>query len=433
MYTIQIPIDRRLTNSSMVRAKTCLRAYGYEHVAGIRPERDGEPLVTGRSFHAGLALMQPGVAVPDVVNQIWDRYADVPVWVTDLDDWYTQAVIVCRLLAGYAWRWGEDGCLTLATEFAFDLPIINPATGSPIRNFTMAGRIDRIIRLPDGRLAIRETKTTGESIEPGGDYQKKLRVDQQISLYLHAAYALGHDVDTIQYDVIHKPGIRPKALIKADKQKLLNTGEYCGEQFPAYKSGKLAIPDRETPELYGARLNQDIAERPDFYYARWEIARLPADLDEFRLELYQMQRAIRQAELTGGWFRNTAACLHPYKCPFFEPCMAGVWPVVDVPPGFVRVDDTHPELKEDQNGSPDKSTTQESAASYDPAERTIPTSDGTSSEGHWPDNGASEWSASPADNQRGGGMGQNDPGGLFALSGDPDGTGGNWVLYPLGR
>jgi hypothetical protein len=48
---------------------------------------------------------------------------------------------------------------------------------------------------------------------------------------------------------------------------------------------------------WGERLRDDIAARPEFYFARVEVARLDQDLDEFAAELWDLQHQVRQAQL----------------------------------------------------------------------------------------------------------------------------------------
>ena len=205
-------------------------------------------------------------------------------------------------------------------------------------------------------MAIREHKTVGEDIGPLSDYWKRLAVDQQISNYFLAALTLGHQVETVEYDVIRKPGIEPRKLTKAERTELDTSGRYFNEQF------NIPSPERETPDLYGARLAADLVDRPDYYFARREIPRLAADIEEFRCELWQIAQQLNDARRSGRWSRNTDACLRPYRCEFFEPCMSGSYPLTDVPPGYVRLNVLHPELEATHVRTTESTTTQNHAA-----------------------------------------------------------------------
>jgi hypothetical protein len=127
--------------------------------------------------------------------------------------------------------------------------------------------------------------------------------------------------------VTRNPGIRPKALTKA--------------QRPTPES-----PLRETPEMFGERLREDIAQRPEFYFARREVVRLEADLEEFRDELWQIQKAIRESQTRNRHYRNANSCKGIYgMCEYIGLCADGrqVTPGEAVE-GFEWVADVHPEL-----------------------------------------------------------------------------------------
>lgn len=283
-------------------------------------------------------------------------YNLIPHWAEPFE-WEVERTKVARLLHGYYWRWEGDGLDILATEQSFELPLVNPSTLRPSRTWLLAGKIDKIVRLEDGRLAIQEHKTTGDSIDTGSDYWPRLRLDQQISLYVLAARQLGFNVETVLYDVIRKPGIEPKIVDR--------------------KSGR-----RETADEYGDRLTEDIGTRPDFYFARKEIPRLEKDLEEFSYEVWQQAHQLRDCQTVNRWYRNTNSCLMPYRCDFFDLCSNGYDPADGVPPGFVQMTNVHPEL-EVKNGNactaPTESPAAETAAEGE--RRAAPAAEHANSEG----------------------------------------------------
>jgi hypothetical protein len=330
-----------LTNSRMSSAKSCLKKHWLEYELGLRPAREKQPLRMGTAVHEGLDLLAQGKTPGEAADAVQALYAELPKWAVEPDqveDWLVEGETCATLVYAYAWYWKESLVAEIvATEQAFELPLVNPETGAASRNWAMAGKIDKIARLHDGRLAIIEHKTTGESIDPESDYWKRLRLDQQISLYIIAARKLGHDVATVLYDVIRKPCIRPKKVEKADKAK-----------WPIYYDKDCShmgdCPERENSEMYGARFLADISDRPEFYFARKEIPRTESDIVEFTQELWQQQKLLSECRRTGCWFRNTNACIHPYKCDYFQLCCDAIDPTQGVPAGFVKLDNVHPEL-----------------------------------------------------------------------------------------
>jgi hypothetical protein len=223
----------------------------------------------------------------------------------------------------------------------------------------MAGKIDGIVQFPDGRVAVDETKTTGQPIDDAADYWLKLRIDEQITRYMYAARQLGYDVVVVHYDVIRKPTIKPSQVAVLDNEGLKvvldNEGKRVfnkngtPKQSGSTEQGWTLQTRIETADEYGERLSLDISERPTFYFNRKEIVRSDSDIQEFLTEQWQQQKTIAEAEINGRHFRNTGACLHPFKCEYFDVCTSGMKPSAEnVPQGFKLVDHVHPELESEE-------------------------------------------------------------------------------------
>lgn len=342
MIAIELPVfsdSHLLTHSAESAYKKCPRLFYLQYGLGLRPEHQSDALRVGTAVHFGLEILKGGGDETAAEKEVRDVYATSarPPWL-DADGFAVEEETAVALVRGYARRWEHQHIIEyVGVEQSFDLPIINPETGFSTPTFRSAGKIDGIVRLPDGRLAILEHKTTSEELAPDSDYWRRLLMDSQISRYVLAARALGYPVETTVYDVIRKPQIRPKAVTKADRALSTSRGHYFGLPLTS------VCPERETPAMYGARLLADTIERPDFYFARNEIARLETDLEEYRHEQWQIQKAIRESQRHGRFYRNTNACLHPFRCPFFEVCRAGI-STEHIPQGFRRVKRLHEEL-----------------------------------------------------------------------------------------
>jgi hypothetical protein len=319
---------------------------------GLRPIRESMPLRLGAAFHLGAELLAPVFeaaaqrapeesAEPvenkacEAIRRATQSYSTVPYWCQDLLEWAVERVTVERLLHAYFLRYQGDGLKTIATEQEFCLPLINPETGADSPLWRLAGKIDRIVQLPDGRLAVLETKTSSSSLDDGSDYWARLRLDSQISLYYYAARQLGYEVQTVLYDVVRKPLIDVMRATPLEKRKFTKDGRLYANQR-----------DRdETPDEFAERLTSDIAARPEFYFARKEIPRLEADLAEAQAEWWQQAHLLRECQRTGRWFRNTQSCLQPFRCEYCEICFTGARPEESIPTGFRRVENVHPELR----------------------------------------------------------------------------------------
>jgi len=310
-----------LTATRLTTLRACPRRHYLGYELGLARIRQDGPRRFGSAFHCGQQAHNQGQGSEVAMAEALAGYDAVPEW-ADPTAWAVERETLGQLLAGHFWRYENDNLQFVAVERQFELPLTNPDTGKPSRAFMLAGKIDAIVRLPDGRLAVLEYKTAGEDIGPDSEYWLRLRCDGQISLYVIAARALGFDVATVLYDVTRKPTIR--------------------------------LRQNETPEQYGQRLLDDIATRPDFYYARREIPRLEDDLAEYGAEVWQQaqqlleirRRADRLGDPARAWFRNAGRWTCGW-CDFAQLCLNGVRVGTGsaVPAGYQILSDPHPELE----------------------------------------------------------------------------------------
>jgi hypothetical protein len=242
--------------------------------------------------------------------------------------------IVAAMFSGHQQRWKSEPLEAVAVEVPFEIPLLNPRSGAPTPIWNLAGVIDRIAKLPDGRLALMEHKTTARDFAPGADYWVRLHLDAQLSIYIIAARKLGYDVQTILYDVTRRPLLRPYKATSEEDRKYTKAGALYANQHES----------DEMPEEFAARVSAAIAAEPDKYFARIEIARLDQDLDECAWELWQQQIAIREAQRSQRWFKNPESCFGNNGSCEYLPICSGSGLNGDVPPGFMKIDDVHPEL-----------------------------------------------------------------------------------------
>lgn len=308
-----------LTHSRMSCFRSCPRKHYLRYELGLTAETDDMPRKFGTAFHALLEARDKGT-----------------IETTDLSslDEYDRAAVIEMFSAHCAYmQKGEDNLEVVAAELEFDIPLKNPETGYSSSIYRLAGKIDRIVKLADGRLALMEYKTTSRDFSPGAEYWQRLHLDQQLSIYVIAARELGYDVETILYDVTRRPALRPYKATPAEARKYTKDGRLYANQRE----------EDESPEDFGKRLENDIDERPEHYFARIEIARLEADLDECRAELWDQSQALREAQRAGRWYRNPNNCFATFTCEFVPICQMSALDVI-TPAGFVRQLSVHPEL-----------------------------------------------------------------------------------------
>jgi len=307
-----------LSHSRLTCLQACPRRYYFNYERGIRKTRlYDEAISIGKIFHE---LLEDGSIVkppnPGTVPE--EQFMFDLIW--------EKAI---RMYEGYIRYWKNDPVEITEREIRFQIPIVNPDSGHKAKTTNLVGIIDGIGSWK-GKPIIMETKTTGESLAPDSDYWRRLRMDQQITIYM-----LGHpEAETIIYDVVKRPTIKPRSKVlhcigcgqeRDSKSKECGCGDTSKERNRA----------PETIEEYGARLAADIQTREDFYYVRQEIPRLKADVDQFKRELWYKHKMLLERKRHGYWDRNTSACQRPWRCEYLDYCQNGFDDDV-LPDGFYR-------------------------------------------------------------------------------------------------
>jgi hypothetical protein len=360
----------QLSATSMATFKACPFRYYYKYVLGLTPIEDTDSLRMGTNWHRiqEIANMEPSgvcecvtihgadqdseVANPNcplcggtgqfpddpmdaVIAHLNQVYAVPPISKT-VEEWETERIILLYSLIGYRWYYQDTGYEVESLEQTFKLPLLSPITGRKLQA-NLKGKIDRVFSAGVNRF-VHEYKSTSKNIDPDSTYWNHLTLDTQTRLYTYAANQLGLGMCGVLYDVWSKPKSRPKKLTQAESKRFVADGEYCGEKFevantteggivvngkeaqvePGAKEGTFAI--RETPEMYGARLLQDITERPEFYFARKEIIHNADDIKAFEWELFNIYQNIRQMSNRNMWWRDESACEATYKCSYIDWC-----------------------------------------------------------------------------------------------------------------
>jgi len=236
-----------------------------------------------------------------------------------------------------------------------------------VPNLLIDGVIDKVVKHA-GNMVV-EHKSTSSSIDQASKYWGKLTMDTQTTLYTftlrllrdRAELNLEGDISGFYYDVFHKPGIKPKFLSIADSKKFAANGEYCGGTFEidatfdgqtkpelmalkinganatfesTAKPGQYKI--KETPDMYGHRLLADIAERPEYYFARRELAKTDAELDRFHKELLGVFTTMRAMYNMDSWYHCEEQCEATYNCDFIDLCYNGIDPDGELPANLVK-------------------------------------------------------------------------------------------------
>lgn len=315
-----------MTNSRLKAARSCSRYHKLRYVEGWKAAQDADALRFGTLVHLGLEAWWTATGEARLEAAI----AAMGGMEADPFD----RVRAEELLLGYHVRWGDEPYETLAVEHEFRTELRNPETGAASRTWELGGKLDVVARdLRDGRVLIVEHKTSGENIEPGSEYWRKLRMDGQVSIYFVGARAAGFDVQGCLYDVLGKPKLTPLKATPMEARK------YTKEKRLYSNQRELD----ETAEEYRLRIREALAGEPNRYFQRGEVTRLERDLDEALYDIWQTSQLVRESVRTGRAPRNPDACVRPGRmCEFFDVC-TGAASLEDAA-RFVRLDTVHPEL-----------------------------------------------------------------------------------------
>jgi len=310
-----------LTHSRLSCWRSCPRKHYLRYELGLAPDTDSFALRVGTAFHAALEAHDLG---RDPTAAISAR--------GDLDPF--DHALVAAMFNVHVERWQGDTLEVVATELQFEIPLRNPETGKPSTNWNLAGKIDRIYRLPDGRLAVQDYKTSSEDLGADSTLWTRLRLDSQMSIYLIAARELGYDVDTILYDVTKRPTQRPLKATPEAERKYTKAGALYANQRG----------EDETVDAYFDRVMEAMRADPDRYFARYEIARTQADLDETLADVWTQQMAMRESQRSGRWYRNPGACTSIGVCSYLPICESRIDVSASIPRGFKLLPSVHAEL-----------------------------------------------------------------------------------------
>ena len=232
------------------------------------------------------------------------------------------------LMEGYHARWlrAHDDIDVMEIEKTYQSPLVNIGTGKTSRTYNLAGKIDKLAHdaSSQGNLVVWDHKTTSMDIaDPDAPYWRQLTVEGQPLHYELLLLANKIRIDRVVWDVIKKPGIRPKKIAKKEAAGIVSLGEYCGRKVSEItKASFAAWPEpREDAELYQIRLAVECTEDPDRYFQRRSVPHLQEELAEYAAELWDLGQKVRLCRNSGRHYRNSGACmLYGSPCKFLGIC-----------------------------------------------------------------------------------------------------------------
>lgn len=299
-----------LTSSRLRLWQSCPRAHHYRYEVGL--EAVGAPahaLAFGTALHAGLEAWWIAIGEGDVGRALSGALGAAERSLAGAQDEQLDPYDLAKLtamLAAYDAQWQRWACSTevLAVERAFSYELVSP-WGDVSQTWRVAGKIDALVRLADGRVAIVEHKSSSSDASAGSDYRRRLTLDPQVSTYFDGVRALGWDADVCLYDVLIKPQIKPLKATPAESRKYTKAGALYANQRET----------DETPDEYRDRLIAAIAADPDRYLVHAEIVRTEQEREAHLWALWMNACAIDQTRAGAAHARDVRAVpQHSHAC-----------------------------------------------------------------------------------------------------------------------
>ncbi|MHB9124600.1 MAG: PD-(D/E)XK nuclease family protein [Armatimonadota bacterium] len=323
--------------------RNCRKLCEWRYVKELVPIARDQPLTFGSLIHECLEMWHRDRDLNSVLDHIDQALNGRASDESQKADWHlARAMMTC-----YAKTYRIEDFEVVALERTFDGGIINPSTGAQSRTFTIAGKVDGVVRMRGtGEHYLIEHKTAAQL---DGNYLEKLWCDLQVTLYCHyIEQTLGIRLAGVIYNV----------LVKA---KLVQSkGETAGEfetrrsdLIAKSKSGKSSATQRmpESDETFAERLaakyaDSEMLHREVLYISRDQFGAMKSELWEFTQEFLDCRRR-------GVFYRNTAYCFNYHRpCAYYALCRSNG--SENVIANFYETKPPHEELRTDDSTDQDK-------------------------------------------------------------------------------
>ena len=343
----------------------------------IKPVQTPDALRTGTNWHdlheiIGSSTDQDYDTLMELITESLNlAYNDVPDWADKLD-WEIERNVLHYAIAAYLAVPGRNyGTRVLDTDVSFRIPLHNPRTGEMIEDGILTGKLDEIGILPDGTVCVPDYKSTKSAVDDASSLWDELEQSLQGKIYVYALQHLQRDGKLLKYGIKpsdplirtaffsawKKPGISPKFLSQKDTAEFFVSQDYLGTRFefnhapgtsataidgvlPEVKLGKKegTFAIKETPQMYGCRLYQEMIENPDTYFNCRSFSYTDKDMEYLEQELFDLYRSMKFARENKVYTKNRKMCRPRagFKCDYCEICDNHMDITKELPEGLQR-------------------------------------------------------------------------------------------------
>ncbi len=282
-------------------------------------------------------------------------YNDVPDWADKLDWEIERNVLYYAICAYLALPVRNLGARVLDTDVSFRIPLIDPTTSEAIDDGILTGKLDEIGILPDGTVCVPDYKSSASAVDDSSSLWDELEQSLQGKIYVYALQNLQRNGKLLKYGIKpsdplirtaffsawKKPGTSPKFLSQKDTAEFLVSQDYLGTRFefnhitgssataidgvlPEVKLGKKegTFAIKETPQMYGCRLYQEMTENPDTYFNCRSFSYTDQDMKYLEQELFDLYRSMSFSKENNVYTKNRKCCRPRagFKCDYVSIC-----------------------------------------------------------------------------------------------------------------
>jgi hypothetical protein len=304
-----------ISYSAMRKFQTCRKSFYFRYILRIEPLYISDALSFGKLIHACLEAYY-GLENKGGMGRIIT--ANYPNKQNDRNQAHHHA-LAQALWLGYAERYKDDSFKVIDTEFEFDVPIINPATGRHSKKFRLHGFIDMVTQDEQGNYWLWEHKTTADLSD---SYIERIWHDQQIMLYAIAYQQMtGRKVKGIVYNAIQKVKLK-QGTGETEQEFIKRRADLIAKSKTGKSSAKRKMP--ESDDAYLARLTDRYLTDASLFH-REVILTDCLRTHEVRDELWQITQDIGQCK---AYYKSRSQCHGFGLCEFFKICNSGDNPLI---------------------------------------------------------------------------------------------------------
>lgn len=268
----------RLSNSSATVARSCWKKFEWMYIHNLSPITQPIGMQLGKILHQAFDMYYNDFDEQEVEDYIVLQCDEL---IKEADPYKQEDFQIAKYIALGAWNYfpkeWRDEYDEVQSEIKFHIPLT--------KDVDFCGIIDGLVK-KDGKWFIRELKSTGLSFP---QFERKANISPQVTGYVYALRKMGIEVKGIMYDFIKKPLLR----------KNIN----------------------DTVDTYCARIVQDYAKRPQFYFHRHFTYRSDMDIKLYEQDLKQLAEDITDRIKSKKFYRNPNNCLnYNTECPYKKVC-----------------------------------------------------------------------------------------------------------------